>query len=212
MKSLAVYRSAEESKSSTLARAPLSGTEFDWQSYGNSAIVWSQKSGNQLQAPARRSDLALSRIPRPLGCGSHFKAAASKAASAILMARLHWSPQVNPRFPRPCGMLARIERLRKMVLTTHTTMMEQRKLLSATRLSFSDAVMPDARVDLPALPAPKSLRSEGQKSLLSISVTTSMYEITLADKEVRPVMRDVSRAFNQDQTKALQTKLPPLRT
>lgn len=67
-------------------------------------------------------------VPRPLPL------APQRNAMSNALARLHsWTPQINPRVPRPSGMLQRIARLRESALRIHSELQKNRLSLQALR-------------------------------------------------------------------------------
>mmetsp|Transcript_165614 Transcript_165614/g.317961 ORF Transcript_165614/g.317961 Transcript_165614/m.317961 type:complete len:287 (-) Transcript_165614:116-976(-) len=111
------------------------------------------KRNSKLQV-SKRGVLDLTRrlcmsIPRPLP--TTMLPRHTKMSTALL--RLHgWQQQINPRVPRPSGMLACLARLREAVLKNHSEMQKNRSALQALRESFPNSPGRDSQaLPLPAL-------------------------------------------------------------
>lgn len=107
-------------------------------------------------------------IPRPLP-------APRQAKMSTSLLRLHsWQQQINPRVPRPSGMLLRLARLREAVLKNHSEMQKNRSSLQALRESFNSSGRDSQAPALLALDnvvsdRPTSPRSEVDQGGLTIT-------------------------------------------
>lgn len=118
----------------------------------NSGNGWRSRSATAQFSMSKKDSMHAMRrirVPRPLSVKL-------PRPVEIILSRLHWRPQYNPRVPPQSGMLARLEQLRQAALRNYHSLTAGREHLRDLRRGFGegDAQPPPL---LPALPPPPML-------------------------------------------------------